>query len=86
MAVLQNDLGMNGLVNSVRRLEGFYGNPGYRKVDPATSFIAGNVAKLAADGDGNPVLQIAGASSTGLIGIFYCHKTIYFYQFCWCPW
>lgn len=73
------DLGTNGLVNSVRRLSGTE-NPGYRNVDSAASFIAGNVAILAADSDGNPYLQTANATDTAIIGIFYCHKTLSFYK------
>lgn len=74
------DLGMNGLVNSVRRLTGLSENPGYRAVDSAASFIAGCVAKLVADTNGNPYLQVADANDTNLIGLFYCHKTTSFYK------
>lgn len=73
------DLGMNGLVNSVRRLSGL-ANPGYRDVDPDAEFIAGCVAKLEADANGNPVLMTADANDTNLIGLFYCHKTLSFYR------
>jgi len=74
------DLGMNGLVNSVRRLTGG-NNPGFRDVDPAASFVAGCVAMLATDSNGKPVLQTAIANTTtALIGLFYCHKTISFYK------
>ncbi len=73
------DLGRNGLVNSVRRLSGL-NNPGYRAVDPTANFIAGMVANLEADADGNPVLTVANATDTALIGIFYCHKTTNFYR------
>jgi len=73
------DLGMNGLVNSVRRLTGG-NNPGFRDVDPAASFVAGCVAMLATNSNGKPVLQTAIANTTtALIGLFYCHKTISFY-------
>ena len=74
------DLGMNGLVNSVRKLTGL-NNPGFRDVDPAAEFVAGCVAKLGLDSNGNVVLQTAGAAdTTALIGLFYCHKTISFYK------
>ena len=73
------DLGMNGIVNSVRRLSGL-ANPGYRDVASSAEFIAGCVAKLVADANGNPVLQTATASDTNLIGLFYCHKTLSFYR------
>lgn len=74
------DLGMNGLVNSVRKLTGL-NNPGFRDVDPAAEFVAGCVAKLATDSNGNVVLQTAGAAdTTALIGLFYCHKTLSFYK------
>lgn len=79
MTVLLPDIGRNGLVNSVRRLSGL-NNPGYRPVDPSASFIAGMAAKLGTDSNGNPVLQVAGAADTNVIGIFYCHKTVSFYQ------
>lgn len=73
------DIGRNGLVNSVRRLSGLT-NPGYRKVGSSEAFIAGNVANLEADSDGNPVLTTANATDTAIIGIFYCHKTTNFYR------
>ncbi|HRZ18500.1 MAG TPA: hypothetical protein P5136_00345 [Methanofastidiosum sp.] len=64
----------------MRRLSGL-NNPGWRDVDPAAAFIAGMVAKLAADVNGKPVLQVAdNTTSTGLIGLFYCHKTLSFYK------
>jgi hypothetical protein len=73
------DLGMNGIVNSVRRLSGL-ANPGYRDVDENAEFIAGCVAKLEANSDGVPVLMTADADDTNLIGLFYCHKTLSFYK------
>ena len=73
------DLGMNGLVNSVRKITGT-NNPGWRDVDPSATFIAGCVAKLGADVNGKPVLQTAAAADAGLIGLFYCHKTLSFYK------
>jgi len=79
MTVLLPDIGRNGIVNSVRRLSGL-NNPGYRDVDPTASFIAGMVAKLEADSSGNPVLKVADADDTNVIGIFYCHKTTNFYR------
>ena len=79
MTVLLPDIGRNGLVNSVRRLSGL-NNPGYRPVDPSVNFIAGMVAKLGTGSDGSTVLQVAGAADTNVIGIFYCHKTVSFYQ------
>lgn len=79
MTVLLPDIGRNGLVNSVRRLSGL-NNPGYRPVDSSASFIAGMVANLEADSNGNPVLTVANNTDTNIIGIFYCHKTVNFYQ------
>lgn len=75
------DLGMNGLVNSVRKLTGVI-NPGYRDVASTADFIAGCVASLVADGTtGLPVLRTALATdTTQLIGLFYCHKTLSFYK------
>ena len=73
------DIGRNGLVNSVRRLNGL-NNPGYRLVDSTADFIAGMVANLEADSDGNPVLTVANATDTALIGLFFCHKTTNFYR------
>jgi hypothetical protein len=73
------DLGRNGLVNSIRRLNGF-NNPGYRAVDASANFIAGMVANLEADSDGNPVLTVANATDTQIIGLFFCHKTTNFYR------
>jgi hypothetical protein len=78
MALLP-DIGRNGLVNSVRRLNGL-NNPGYRAVDATADFIAGMVAILEADSDGNPVLKVADATDTALIGLFFCHKTTNFYR------
>ena len=80
MTTLLPDIGRNGLVNSVRRIAGL-SNPGFRAVDPTISFVAGTVATLAADTNGNPVLQVADdTTSTGIIGLFYCHKTTSFYR------
>lgn len=81
MSVTLPGIGRNGLVNSVRKLSGST-NPGYRDVDSTAEFVAGMVAKLAADGDGNPVLQVAdNTSSSGeVIGLFFCHKTTSFYR------
>ena len=79
MAPLLPDIGRNGLVNSVRRLSGL-NNPGYRAVDANADFIAGMVAKLEADSDGNPVLKVADADDTTIIGLFFCHKTTNFYR------
>ena len=79
MTQLLPDIGRNGLVNSVRRLTGL-NNPGFRAVDPTANFVAGMVAKLEADSNGNPVLKVADANDTNLIGLFYCHKTTNFYR------
>ena len=79
MTVQLPGIGRNGLVNSVRRLSGLT-NPGYRAVGSTEDFIAGMVAKLAADTNGNPVLKVANATDTALIGLFYCHKTTSFYR------
>jgi len=73
------DIGRNGLVNSIRRLNGF-NNPGYRAVDSSASFIAGMVANLEADSSGNPVLTVANATDDQIIGLFFCHKTTNFYR------
>lgn len=72
-------IGRSGIVNSVRKLAGTF-NPGYRAVDSGADFIAGQVAVLGADADGNAVLTVAGATSTGIIGLFFCHKTTSFYR------
>jgi hypothetical protein len=76
------DIGLNGLVNSVRKIGGYIANPGYRDVDPATSFVAGMAATLTTDSDGKVVLTAAdNTTSTGkIIGLFYCHKTTSFYR------
>jgi len=78
MAPLLPDLGRNGLVNSVRRLTGL-NNPGFRAVYSTANFIAGMVAKLEADANGDPVLKVADADDTNIIGLFYCHKCTNFY-------
>lgn len=75
------DIGLGGLINSVRKLSGYVENPGYRAVDVSASFIAGMVAVLATDANGNPYLQVANATdTTAIIGLFYCHKTTSFYR------
>ena len=74
------DIGLNGLVNSVRKLGGYISNPGYRDVDPAAEFIAGMVATLGTDSNGKVILQVASHSTTAPIGLFYCHKTVSFYR------
>lgn len=79
MSTILPDLGRNGLVNSIRRLNGF-NNPGYRAVGSAETFIAGMVANLEDDGNGNPVLTVANNTDTAIIGLFYCHKTTNFYR------
>ena len=81
MAVTLPDIGLNGLVNSVEKVGGYIANPGYRKVSPTAEFVAGMVAELTTDSDGNIVLDVADdTSSTGIIGLFYCHKTTSFYR------
>ena len=79
MSTILPDLGRNGLVNSIRRLNGF-NNPGYRSVDSSAEFIAGMVANLEADTNGNPVLTVANNTDTAIIGLFFCHKTLSFYR------
>jgi hypothetical protein len=79
MTVLLPDIGRNGLVGAVRRISGL-NNPGYRTVDSAADFIAGMVANLEADTNGNPTLTVANATDNALIGLFYCHKTTSFYR------
>jgi hypothetical protein len=79
MSTILPDLGRNGLVNSIRRLNGF-NNPGYRAVGSAETFIAGMVANLEDDGNGNPVLTVANNTDTAIIGLFFCHKTTNFYR------
>ncbi len=76
------DIGLNGLVNSVRKLSGYVDNPGWRKVDPSATFMAGQVANLEADATtGEPILTVAiNTDTTGVIGLFYCHKTTAFYK------
>ena len=79
MTVLLPDIGRNGLVGSVRRISGL-NNPGYRAVSSTADFIAGMVANLEDDGNGNPILTVANATDKQVIGIFYCHKTTSFYR------
>ena len=79
MSTILPDLGRNGLVNSIRRLNGF-NNPGYRSVDPSAEFIAGMVANLEADTNGNPVLTVANNTDTAILGLFFWHKPLSFYR------
>ena len=80
MSVTLPDLGTNGLVNSVRKISGLT-NPGYRAVDPSTEFIAGMVAKLTTDSNGNPmVTRAADTDKSNIIGLFFSHKTTSFYR------
>jgi hypothetical protein len=73
-------LGRAGIVNSVRKLSG-YDVPGWRNVDPATYFIAGQVATLATSSiTGLPVLDTISANTQKPIGIFFCNKALSFYQ------
>ena len=69
------DLGMNGLINSVRRLSGLT-NPGYRAVNSSAEFIAGMAATLDSSGE----LIVANNTTTKVIGLFYNHKTTSFYR------
>ena len=74
--VLIPDIGLNGLVNSVRRLTGLT-NPGYRDVESSAEFIAGMVCTLDAT---TGKLVVADNTDTEVLGLFYCHKTISFYR------
>jgi len=76
------DIGLGGLINSVRKLSGYVENPGWRKVDPAATFMAGQVANLETDSTtGEPILTVAtNSDTTGIVGLFYCHKTTTFYK------
>jgi len=76
------DIGLGGLINSVRKLSGYVENPGWRKVDPAATFMAGQVANLETDSTtGEPILTVAtNSDTTGIVGLFYCHKTTAFYK------
>ena len=79
MSTILPDLGRNGLVNSIRRLNGF-NNPGYRSVGSAENFVAGMVANLEADTNGDPILTVANNTDVAIIGLFFCHKTTSFYR------
>jgi hypothetical protein len=79
MAGILPSLGRGGIINSVRKLSGT-DVPGYKDVDPAAEFIAGQVATLKADANGNPVLTTVSASTDKPIGIFFCHKAVSFYK------
>jgi hypothetical protein len=72
-------IGRSGLVNSVKRLSG--GElPGWRDVDPDAEFMAGMVACLKTDSNGKVVVtKVTVPASQKAIGLFYCHKSTYFY-------
>lgn len=67
-------IGRNGIVNSVRRITGNV-VPGWRAVDPETTFIAGYIATLNSQGKAT----VANDSSENVLGLFNCHKTLNFY-------
>lgn len=72
-------VGRNGVVNLARKISGSVIS-GWRQVDPAASFTVGQIAKLAADSNGNPIVTPCTATSDDVpIGIFWSHKTVSFY-------
>lgn len=79
MTVSLPGLGRNGIINSVRKLSG-YDVPGWRDVDSTTTFMAGQVATIAANSvTGNPELTLLTGTAYP-VGIFFCHKATSFYQ------
>lgn len=73
-------IGRNGTVNLARKISGNV-ITGFRQVDPAASFTVGQIAKLTADANGNPIATVCTATSTDVpVGIFWCHKTLSFYS------
>jgi len=72
-------IGRSGIPNTVRRLAGGE-TPGWRDVDPATDFMAGMVAALKMSGNKVVVTKADAGSSMPVIGLFYCHKTTWFYR------
>jgi hypothetical protein len=78
MAGVLPGLGRNGIINSVRKLSG-YDVPGWKEVDESAVFMAGQVATLVADSNGNPVLTTM-SGTLKPIGIFFCHKAVSFYH------
>jgi len=70
-------IGRSGIPNTVRRLAGGE-TPGWRDVDSATDFMAGMVAGLKMVG--NKVVVTKYSGNEPVIGLFYCHKTTWFYR------
>lgn len=72
-------LGRNGVVNLARKISGNV-ITGFRQVDPTATFVVGQVAKLAADANGNPIVNVCTNSASDIpVGIFWSHKTVSFY-------
>jgi len=72
-------LGRNGVVNLARKISGSV-LTGFRQVDPNATFVVGQIAKLAADANGNPVATVCTHTATDIpVGIFWSHKTTSFY-------
>jgi hypothetical protein len=71
-------LGRNGIVNAVRRLSNMPVT-GWREVDPAATFVAGQMAKLATV-NGKVMVQTVSATSDKVVGMFFTNNTTYFYR------
>ena len=72
-------IGRSGIPNTVRRLAGGE-TPGWRDVDASTDFMAGMVAALTMSGNKVVVTKADAGASKPVIGLFYCHKTTWFYR------
>jgi len=79
MSVNLPDLGRGGIINAVRKVWGNFYNPS-RLVSTTADFIAGMVAELSTDSNGNPEVIVANASTANPLGLFFCHKTTSFYR------
>jgi len=74
VSVAETPIGRNGIINSVRRISGNV-VPGWRMVHPESQFIAGYVAAL----DSNSLAIVADNTTTKVLGLYNCHKTVNFY-------
>lgn len=72
--VAETPIGRNGIINSVRRISGNV-VPGWRIIHPEAQFIAGYIAAL----DSSGLTIVADETTTNVLGLFNCHKTINFY-------
>lgn len=72
-------IGRTGIRSAVRNLSSMV-LTGWRKIDPSVNFVAGQLAKLGTDTNGNVVVQVVTGTVDKPIGVLYTENTTLFYR------